>query len=65
MEIKDLEAKIDELINLCDELEKHNLELRSDQQNWAQERARLVEKNELARTKVEAMIVKLKNLEKD
>ena len=34
-------------------------------QEWAQERARLIEKNELARSKIEAMIGRLKGLEQD
>ena len=65
LEIKDLEAKIDELIDLCDVLEKQNVELLADQENWAQERARLIQKNDLAKSKVEAMIMRLKDLDKD
>ena len=60
MEIKDLEAKIDELIQLCDELERKNTVLNTDKDNWALEKARLLEKYDMARAKVEAMIVRLK-----
>ena len=65
MEIKDLEAKIDELIQLCDELERKNASLSTDREGWEQEKARLLEKNEMARTKVEAMITRLKALEQE
>ncbi len=65
MEIKDLEAKIDELIALIDELEKKNALTEADRDNLLQERTRLIEKNELAKSKVEAMIMRLKGLEQD
>lgn len=65
MEIKDLEAKIDELIQLCDELEKRNALTEADRDNLIKERTRLLEKNELAKSKVEAMIMRLKSLEQD
>ncbi len=65
LEIQDLESKIDELINLCDELEKKQLLLESDRETWQQERTRLLEKNELAKSKVEAMIMRLKALEQE
>ena len=65
MEIKDLEAKIDELIQLCDELERKQAMMEADRDNWRQERTRLLEKNEMAKSKVEAMILRLKALEQD
>lgn len=65
MEIKDLEAKIDELIQLCDELERERAMMEADRDTWLQERTRLLEKNETAKSKVEAMISRLKALEQD
>lgn len=65
MEIKDLEAKIDELIQLCDELERKHAMMEADRESWLQERTRLLEKNEMAKSKVEAMILRLKALEHD
>ena len=52
MDTKDLEAKIDELIHLIDELEQKQGSLSADQDAWQEERSRLLEKNELAKTKV-------------
>jgi cell division protein ZapB len=60
-----LEYKIDELIKLCELLARENRALRSQQNSWATERARLIEKNELAKSKVESMISRLKSLEQD
>lgn len=60
-----LENKIGELIELCSVLSKENHALRTQQQNWTKERAKLIEKNELAKSRVESMIVRLKTLEQD
>lgn len=62
-QIAALEKKLDELIRLCEVLNNENHVLKSRESNWAVERARLVEKNELARVKIEAMITRLKSLE--
>ncbi|MCH7742249.1 MAG: DUF904 domain-containing protein [Proteobacteria bacterium] len=48
---------------MCDELERKQAVMHSDQEKWAQDRTRLLEKNELAKNKVEAMIMRLKSLE--
>ena len=65
MDIKSLEAKVDALIEALDELERRNSMLESDRENWLVERNRLLEKNELAKNKVEAMILRLKVLEQN
>lgn len=65
MDIKDLENKIDELIGLCDDLERKQAIMESDRETWLRERTRLLEKNEMAKNKVEAMIMRLKSLEQD
>ncbi len=61
--LRQVEAKLDELIDLCTRLEQENSSLKAQASNWQEERKRLVEKNELARTRVEAMIAHLKQLE--
>ena len=60
-----LESKVDELIELFSVLTKENRALRAQQQNWTTERAKLIEKNELAKARVESMITRLKALEQD
>jgi cell division protein ZapB len=60
-----LERRVDELIELTALLSKENRALKIQQQNWTTERAKLIEKNELAKSRVEAMITRLKSLEQD
>lgn len=60
-----LEAKMELLIQTCEELQRENRELRTKANDWQRERVRLIEKNELARGRVEAMITRLKSLEAD
>lgn len=57
------ERKIDELIRTCDRLRDENASLRASQEHLIAERADLIEKTELARSKVEAMVTRLKSLE--
>lgn len=61
--LNQIEVKLDELIERCAKLDKENAALRANEDGWQKERTRLVEKNEKARTRVEAMIAHLKNLE--
>lgn len=58
-----LESKIDELIALCRDLNRENQRLQSEKDGWLRERQDLINKNELARSKVEAMIVRLRSME--
>jgi cell division protein ZapB len=58
-----LEAQLDRLIQHCEQLSRENRKLRDQESGWMRERTRLIEKNELARTRVEAVITRLKSLE--
>jgi len=62
-ELKRLEYRIDELIRTVERLKEENRSLRAQQRNLSAERAQLIEKNELARSRVEAMIHRLKAME--
>lgn len=62
-QLKALEKKIDELISLCTNLNRENQTLKLNSQGWHNERLRLIASNDLARTKVEAMINRLQALE--
>ena len=61
--LEHLEDKLDELIGMCNALDKENKSLRSRESDWTQERRELLIKNETARNKVEAMITRLKSME--
>ena len=63
IDVQALERRIDELIQLCDDLIAENKALREQQAGMVTERAALVEKSELARDRVEAMISRLKAME--
>ena len=62
-EISKLEQRIDELIVLTETLGNENTLMRERQDLLVEERARLIEKAELARSRVEAMLVRLKAME--
>lgn len=63
--LQSLEVKMDRLIRVCEQLQDENRALKIRADEWQRERVRLVEKNELARTRVEAMITRLKSLESE
>jgi cell division protein ZapB len=58
-----LERQVDELIRTCRQLREENLSLRARQDHLVAERAELIEKTELARSRVESMITRLKSME--
>ena len=64
-ELNRLERQVDNLIALVHLLDTENKALKTQQSNWTVERAKLIEKNELAKNRVESMIGRLKALEKD
>lgn len=65
MELKHLERRVDELLQRLNALKSENRSLRESQSALISERARLIEKNELARSRVEAMITRLRAMEQD
>jgi cell division protein ZapB len=64
-DLKALEYRVDELIQLCHQLKSENQALREQQGDLMSERASLMKKNELARSRVESMIMRLKNMEQE
>ena len=65
LDLKKLESRVDDLIKAVDRLQAENKTLRDSQTNLMTERTQLIEKTELARTRVEAMITRLKAMEND
>ena len=61
--LKGLEIRVGELIRTCEELKKENHLLKLQQDSYTTERATLIDKNEQARKRVEAMITRLKSME--
>jgi cell division protein ZapB len=65
LDLKKLESRVDDLIKAVERLQQENKTLRTSQTGLLTERTDLIEKTEMARTKVEAMIKRLKALEND
>lgn len=62
-ELRKLETRLEELVSTILRLKDENRSLRHQQDSLVTERAGLIEKNELARSRVEAMINRLKSME--
>ena len=58
-----LEERVDELIRLCEQLTQENRSLQSRQDELLEERDTLIAQNEQSRTRIEAMVARLKGLE--
>ncbi len=63
LELKDLEEKLDQLIEQYTAVKNENNSLKTKQDALVREKAKLLEKTTLARTRVEAMIIRLKAME--
>lgn len=63
-DIKVLEERIDDLIGVCRRLREENEGLKSSQETLIEERAKLAEKNKMARSRLESIVDRLKTLEK-
>ncbi len=62
-DLQGLDLQLRELLALCQRLRDENNSLRQQQTQLVTERAGLIEKNEMARSRVEAMIGRLKTME--
>ena len=62
-QLSELNQKLEHLLSLCAQLKDENHSLRQQQSQLMTERASLIEKNEQARSRVEAMISRLKSME--
>ena len=60
-----LNQKIEYLVDLCQKLQAENQRLQQQEKLWCAERAQLMEKNDLARTRIEAMLGRLRALEQE
>ncbi len=63
LDLKKLEVRVEELIRACAQLKDENRSLRSQQESLMAERADLIEKTELAKRRVEGIIMRLKSME--
>ena len=62
-DLHDISGRLDRVIELCRRLAEENRSLRVSQEQLSTERSNLLAKNEQARSRVEAMIARLRTLE--
>lgn len=63
IELRRLEKRLEELVVMCRQLQEENKSLRARQDSLISEKASLLHKNEQARSRVEAMIGRLRGME--
>jgi cell division protein ZapB len=63
LELARLEGQVDTLLKTIGRLTMENRSLRTQQDSLAIERASLIERHDLVRNRVEAMVTRLKSLE--
>ncbi|MCP3868056.1 MAG: TIGR02449 family protein [Gammaproteobacteria bacterium] len=63
VDLEHLELQVEELIRTLTQLRNENVTLRSRQEDLMTERASLIDKTEQAKSRLEAMISRLKSLE--
>ncbi len=61
--IQQLEQQVDELLRASRRIREENMLLKSQQTAWLTERTQLVEKTEMARSRIETMVGRLKELD--
>lgn len=64
-QLKTLEHRADELIRLCVRMDQEIRSLKATERMLREERSMLMRKNDDARSKVEAMIMRLRSLEQE
>ncbi|MCK0537066.1 TIGR02449 family protein [Alcanivorax quisquiliarum] len=64
-QLRQLEARIEQLIALSARLREENQTLHARELKLMEERAQLLKKNDVAKAKVEAIISRLKSLEQE
>ena len=57
-----LEKRVSDLITLSDKLSIENKALRLEQRKWTAERAALLKKTDLAKTKIKTVLTRLKSM---
>jgi len=62
--LKKLESRVDDLIGTCRKLRQENHSMRSETERLSGDHAKLMEKTQIARARIEAMIGRLKALER-
>ena len=62
-DLQQLEKQVDDLLRVSRRTREENMLLKSQQSAWVTERAKLVERTELARSRIDKMVERLKELD--
>ncbi len=62
-DLQQLEQQVDDLLRMSRRMREENRLLKAQQTAWVAERAKLVEKTELARNRIDKMMNRLKELD--
>ncbi|AFJ02383.1 TIGR02449 family protein [Methylophaga frappieri] len=63
--VQQLEQQIEQLLRAGRRLREENLLLRSQQAAWLSERAQLIEKTDIAKSRIDKMVMRLKQLDEE
>ena len=58
-----LSGKIDDLIDLCEDMKRENQALKAHDNSWQSERKQLMDKNKQAKSKLESILVRLRAMD--
>ena len=64
-DLQQLEKQIDDLLKVSRRTREENMLLKSQQSAWVTERAKLVERTELARSRIDKMVERLKEFDNE
>ena len=60
---ENLTEKVDNLIDICADMKRENQALKASTNSWQSERKQLMDKNNVAKSKLESILVRLKSLD--
>ncbi len=60
---ENLTEKVDNLIDICTDMKRENQALKASENSWQSERKQLMDKNNVAKSKLESILVRLKSLD--
>ena len=58
-----LSEKVDNLIDICADMKRENQALKASGNSWQSERKQLMDKNNVAKSKLESILVRLKAMD--
>ncbi|MFT7235516.1 MAG: cell division protein ZapB [Methylophagaceae bacterium] len=64
-DLQQLERQVDDLLQVSRRTREENMLLKSQQSAWVTERAKLIERTELARSRIDKMVERLKELDNE